>query len=170
MPDINYNIRQAKIYDVPAIARLEENTSNTPWSAASITQDVTKNDRAYVAVVTLPGAEEDLPDVIGYADMWTVAGEAQLNNIAVEAGYRGQHIGEMLLSHMLDKAESFGCELMTLEVRISNTTAISLYTKMGFKQNAVRRGYYRDNHEDAVLMSRNIGELDVEYISNNEER
>lgn len=152
----DYMIRKAKLYDVPAIARLESDTSNTPWSADSITHDVTKNDNAYVAVVTLPGDEADLPDLVGYADMWIVAGEAQLNNIAIDAKYRGLHLGERLLTHMIDRARDLGCELMTLEVRAGNRAAISLYKKTGFTAVAVRRGYYRDNHEDAVLMNKTI--------------
>lgn len=166
MSDTEYIVRQAKLYDVPQIAWLEQETSSTPWSAASLTNDITKNDKAYVAVVSLPAGEGEVPDVLGYADMWVVAGEAQLNNIAIAEKYRGQHLGEMLLSHMINKARSLGCELMTLEVRSGNTPALSLYDKMGFTRVAVRRGYYRNNHEDAILMNRVIGEVDVDYETN----
>lgn len=167
MSDIEYIVRQARLYDVPAIARLEDDSSATPWSAESLKNDVMKNDKAYVAVATLPCEEGDVPEVIGYADIWSVAGESQLNNIAVDKNYRGRHIGEMLLSHMIDKSRSLGCDTMTLEVRISNTAAISLYTKMGFVRDAIRRGYYRDNKEDAVLMSRNIAAVEVDYRNEN---
>ena len=158
---MDYIIRQAKLYDVPQIARIEQDTSNTPWSASSITDDVTKNDKAYVAVITLPAPEGEVPDVIGYSDMWVVADEAQLNNIAVDARYRGIGLGERLLTHMTDKARSLGCSLMTLEVRAGNSTAISLYSKMGFGKVGLRHRYYKDNHEDAVLMNKQLGDLDV---------
>lgn len=162
--DINeYLIRKAKLYDVPAIASIERNTSNTPWSADALTKDVTKNDKAYVAVAALPCEEGDVPEIIGYADMWVVAGEAQLNNIAIDERYRGNHIGEALLSHMLEKSRELGCDLMTLEVRSGNTAARSLYKKAGFTEAGVRRGYYRDNREDAILMNRNIGDVEVDY-------
>ncbi len=167
-----YQIRKAKLYDVPAIAAIERNTSNTPWSAEAITKDIIKNDKAYVAVAALPCKEGEVPDIIGYADMWVVAGEAQLNNIAIDELYRGNHIGEALLSHMIETSRELGCELMTLEVRAGNNTARSLYRKAGFTEAGVRRGYYRDNREDAILMNRIIGDVDVDYATDdrNEDR
>ena len=148
-------IRQAKLYDVPAISRIENATSGTPWSADAITQDVTSKDRAYVAAVVC-GTE-----VIGYADMWIVAGEAQLNNIAIDEKFRGLSYGEQLLGHMISRAKELGCDSMTLEVRASNAAARSLYKKAGFAETAVRRRYYRDNNEDAILMTRDLLVEDV---------
>lgn len=161
-------IRQAKLYDVPAIARIERETSSTPWSAESITHDITANDSVYIAVMEIfPAGENGEPegpavDKIGYADMWMVAGEAQLNNIAIDQKYRGHGLGRKLLEHMTDEALDRGCTEMTLEVRRSNETAISLYRKLGFIENGIRPRYYRDNHEDAVLMSMPLHRRDLE--------
>lgn len=161
----NVSIRQARLYDIPVIARIEYESSPTPWSAESLTHDVKDNDKAYMAVIEImpEGSPSELPDVIGYADMWVIAGEAQLNNIAIDEAYRGRHNGEQLLSHMLEKSAELGCEVMTLEVRAGNRTAIALYTKMGFRQVAVRKAYYRDNREDAILMDKNITAVEADY-------
>lgn len=153
-------IRQAKLYDIPAIARIEEHTSAEPWSAQTLTNDVTRNDNAYVAVVI--DGDEVSGEKVGYADMWTIAGEAQLNNIGIEAEYRGRGLGEALLKHMIDKAIELGCDVMTLEVRAGNTPARSLYRKLGFVEVGLRNGYYGDNHEDAILMDKSLSVTDGE--------
>ncbi len=147
------NIRRARLYDVPALARIERVSFVSPWSAEEITRDIVSNDRAYVAVAEING------EAVGYADMWIVAGEAQLFNIVVDPAYRGKEIALRLLAHMF-KVASVTCNVITLEVRRSNVPAISLYLKSGFRQVGVRKGYYTDNGEDAVLMDRNLDEED----------
>lgn len=142
-------IRQAKIYDVPALARIERDSFVHPWSADDILRDIAKNERAYVAVAEING------EPVGYADMWIVAGEAQLFNIVVDPAYRGNEIGFRLLVHMF-KVASQTCNVITLEVRRSNVPAISLYLKSGFRQTGMRKAYYTDNGEDAVLMDRDL--------------
>ena len=143
-------IRQAKLYDVPALARIERDSFLYPWSVEQITHDITQNSRAYVAVAELDG------ETAGYADMWIVADEAQLFNIAIAPQFRGMGIGSILLRYMIEKAEAAGCRSMNLEVRRSNTPAFSLYRKSGFKESGVRKGYYAEDYEDAVLMDREI--------------
>lgn len=147
------NIRRARLYDVPALARIERVSFVSPWSAEEITRDIVSNDRAYVAVAEING------EPVGYADMWIVAGEAQLFNIVVDPAYRGKEIALRLLAHMF-KVASVTCNVITLEVRRSNVPAINLYLKSGFRQVGVRKGYYSDNGEDAVLMDRDLDEED----------
>lgn len=84
--------------------------------------------------------------------MWTILDEAHITNIAVRTAYRGHHLGEKLLRRMMDWAIELGMVRMTLEVRVSNVVARSLYQKMGFTPAGVRKGYYSDNHEDAIIM------------------
>jgi len=91
--------------------------------------------------------------VIGFAGFWIMAEEAHITNIAVREQYRYQGIGELLLISMIDLASELNAHSMTLEVRVSNTAAQSLYHKYGFTQTGLRRGYYPDNREDGVLMS-----------------
>jgi ribosomal-protein-alanine N-acetyltransferase len=91
--------------------------------------------------------------VIGFAGIWVIANEAHITNIAVRNLYRRQGIGELLLISIIEIAAKLKANIINLEVRVSNTPAQSLYYKYGFNQAGVRRGYYTDNREDALLMS-----------------
>jgi len=91
--------------------------------------------------------------IFGFAGLWMMAGEAHITNLAVWEKHRRQGIGEALLIALIDLAIELDASLLTLEVRASNTAAQSLYSKYGFTQVGVRRGYYTDNREDGILMS-----------------
>jgi len=91
--------------------------------------------------------------IVGFAGLWMMADEAHVTNLAVRQEYRGKGIGELLLLATIDLANELKASFMTLEVRASNLVAQSLYSKYGFAQMGVRRGYYLDNREDAVIMS-----------------
>jgi ribosomal-protein-alanine N-acetyltransferase len=91
--------------------------------------------------------------IVGFAGFWIMADEAHVTNIAVRESYRRQGIGELLLISAIDLARTLKACIITLEVRASNTAAQALYSKYGFAQVGLRRGYYVDNKEDAVLMS-----------------
>lgn len=91
--------------------------------------------------------------IFGFAGFWIMAEEAHITNIAVWEKYHRQGIGESLLIALIDLATELDARFITLEVRASNTTAQSLYSKYGFTQVGVRRGYYTDNREDGILMS-----------------
>lgn len=169
LPVGDLDIRTAVKKDVKAVVAIEDYTSASPWSEDSIAKDIAEHDRAIVIVaVDKQGRNDgDFKDlvtggmVIGYADCWMVAGEAQLNNIAVLAKYRGNGVGEALLSVLMHKAAS-NCDSMNLEVRKSNYTAIALYSKLGFTKDGVRKAYYKDNYEDAVLMSAPLSRQDIQ--------
>ena len=151
---MNLEIRQAKLYDVPAMARIERDSFEAPWSADEITKDVTAGGNVYVAVA-LAGDER-----AGYAEIRMISGEAQIYNIAIAPEFRREGIGEALLRHCIDKAEADGCKLVTLEVRGSNEAAMELYKKLGFHEVGCRKGYY--NGEDAVLMDLDLGKVTVD--------
>ena len=91
--------------------------------------------------------------IFGFAGFWIMAEEAHITNIAVWEKYHHQGIGELLLISLIDLATELDARFITLEVRASNTAAQSLYSKYGFTQAGMRRGYYTDNREDGVLMS-----------------
>jgi len=91
--------------------------------------------------------------IIGFSGIWMMAGEAHITNIAVREQYQRQGIGELLLVSTIDLSREQQAEMMTLEVRESNKIAQNLYSKYGFKQTGMRRGYYLDNREDAIIMS-----------------
>ena len=161
-------VRKACTRDIDEIVRIESETSASPWSRDSISYDVETNADAYVAVLicgeegcgedSCPGESCKETDakarIAGYADMWMIAGEAQLNNIAVDEDLRGRGYGRMLLDHMSDESIRRGCSSMTLEVRRSNIAAISLYRGAGFTETGIRPRYYLDNNEDAVIMDK----------------
>lgn len=89
----------------------------------------------------------------GFAGLWITADEAHITNIAVRGINRRQGIGELLLILVIALAMELNAHIITLEVRASNTAAQNLYYKYGFAQVGLRRGYYTDNGEDAVIMS-----------------
>jgi len=91
--------------------------------------------------------------IVGFAGIWVMLDEAHLTNIAVRRDYQRRGIGELLLLSTLELARELEASFMTLEVRVSNTVAQSLYRKFGFTEAGVRPHYYLDNREDALLMS-----------------
>jgi len=91
--------------------------------------------------------------ISGFAGFWIMADEAHIISLAVRETHRHQGVGELLLIATIDLATQLNTRIITLEVRASNTAALGLYGKYGFTQVGLRRGYYADNKEDAILMS-----------------
>jgi ribosomal-protein-alanine N-acetyltransferase len=91
--------------------------------------------------------------ILGYGGFWIMADEAHISTIAVRPEHRRRGVGELLLVAMVDRATELNAEVVTLEVRVSNTTAQNLYRKYGFHQVGLRRGYYSNNREDALIMT-----------------
>jgi ribosomal-protein-alanine N-acetyltransferase len=91
--------------------------------------------------------------IVGFTGIWLMADEAHITNIAVAEEYRRRGIGELLLIATIDLARELKAKTMTLEARVSNIAAQNLYSKYGFMKMGIRRGYYLDNKEDAVIMS-----------------
>jgi len=91
--------------------------------------------------------------IVGFAGFWIMADEAHITTIASRKAYRRHGIGELLLLSIIDRAAKLRARIVTLEVRASNIVAQSLYYKYGFNQVGLRRGYYMDNKEDAIIMS-----------------
>lgn len=103
-----------------------------------------------------PNSESLPPEqryLVGFSGIWMLAGEAHVTNLAVRREYRGKGLGELLLIATVDLATDLKASFMTLEVRTSNLVAQKLYSKYGFVEMGMRRGYYLDNHEDAIIMS-----------------
>lgn len=90
--------------------------------------------------------------IVGFIGFWIVVGEATINNIAIHPNYRGNGISNILMDSMLDVCKSQNTFAITLEVRSSNTTAQNLYKKYGFVEEGIRKNYYSDNGEDAIIM------------------
>src|SRR5882672_9854175 len=99
-----------------------------------------------------PQLEEELRSIVGYAGIWVMTDEAHVTTIASAPTMRGRGVGEFLLVALIRRGIEVGARWMTLEVRASNSIAQSLYRKYTFKEMGVRRRYYSDNGEDALVM------------------
>lgn len=91
--------------------------------------------------------------VLGFVGMWILVDEAHITSIAVRETHKGRGIGELMLIAIIERAIELNARMVTLEVRVSNKVAQNLYLKYGFNAVGVRKGYYTDNREDALLMS-----------------
>lgn len=142
----NIIFRPMAMDDIPDIMVIEHEAFSLPWSEEAFRNEMKLNQFARYIVMELEGK------AIGYAGMWTIVDEAHITNIALRTAYRGQRLGERLLCNLMELAANIGMIKMTLEVRMSNEIAQSLYHKMGFEAAGIRKGYYSDNHEDAIIM------------------
>jgi ribosomal-protein-alanine N-acetyltransferase len=93
-----------------------------------------------------------MASIVGFAGLWLMVDEAHVTTIASHPDYRGRGVGELLLSSLIDVSYEIGARVVTLEVRVSNFVAQNLYRKYGFREAGVRKRYYSDNHEDALIM------------------
>jgi [ribosomal protein S18]-alanine N-acetyltransferase len=99
-----------------------------------------------------PALEAELRSIVGYAGLWLMTDEAHITTIAVDPDFQGNGIGELLVVALIDRARQIGARWLTLEVRVSNDVAQRLYEKYTFKEMGIRRRYYSDNGEDALVM------------------
>jgi [ribosomal protein S18]-alanine N-acetyltransferase len=142
--------RYMKEEDIDQILEVEHASFATPWSREAFFNEIHNNKFAVYIVL-----EED-QKIIGYCGAWVVIDEAHVTNVAVLPAYRGRKLGEALLRKMMSVAKDMGARSMTLEVRVTNHVAQSLYRKLGFQNGGIRKNYYSDNQEDALVMWVNI--------------
>ena len=141
-------VRRGRAEDLDGIAALEQVCFASPWSRESLYRDMTENQMAEYFVAELDG------EVVGYLGIWLVLEEGYINNVAVSPSHRRRQIGSALIGAMLEATQTEGTIAHTLEVRASNEAAKGLYKKFGFKEAGLRKGYYEDNGEDAIIMWR----------------
>ena len=147
---LTLKIRPAEEKDIDNIAALEPLCFDDPWTPQMIRSDVM--DLPFSTYV-LGEVDEKL---VGYVGIMVVRDECQVNNVAVHPDYRKKGIGGTLLKTALSFAKKNGAEEAFLEVREGNDDAISLYESMGFKRLGVRKGYYENNGENAVVMRKDL--------------
>ncbi len=116
------------------------------WSKDSFLSELSNSLAKYFSVFSEDG------ELVAYAGCWQILEEAHVTNIAVTPKYRRNHIAEALLKTIIDTCYKNMVKFITLEVRAGNTAAIALYEKYGFKSLGIRKGYYQDNNEDALIM------------------
>lgn len=141
-------IRQAEEKDIKPMAEIDKVCFSVPWSEKSFEEEIKNNHLAFYVVAEIGDK------IVGYAGLWQVDVEGHITNVAVHPEFRRKRIAEALISVLIDHTKKNGVLSYTLEVRASNEAAISLYLKHGFKPAGIRKGYYMDNGEDAIIMWR----------------
>ncbi|MBQ8026558.1 MAG: ribosomal protein S18-alanine N-acetyltransferase [Clostridia bacterium] len=144
---LNTAIEPMEEEHIEKIAEIEEKCFSMPWSEKSLREEL-NNENAHFLAAILES------QVIGYIGAIEICGEADITNVAVLPEYRRCGIGEKLLNFAENGAKGRGCESITLEVRASNTAAISLYQKAGYQQAGTRKNFYEKPTEDALLMTK----------------
>jgi ribosomal-protein-alanine N-acetyltransferase len=145
-PESVLEFRSMRYEDIPHVCEIEQEAFTTPWTSGAFHNELTNNQFAHYMILDING------EVAGYGGMWLIMDEAHVTNIAIRDTYRGQKLGKRLLQELMRTASFLGAKRMTLEVRASNHIAQSLYDKLGFASAGIRRGYYTDNREDAIIM------------------
>ena len=140
--------------DLGAIMEIERESFPQPGSLSFWLRELT-NAAARTFVARLRYGERE--EIAGYLNYWAVAGEAQLNAVAVRKGWRRMEIASRLMREMMDRCADESLTAATLEVRRSNRAAIHLYEKFGFVVKGVRKNYYDECGEDGLIMWADIG-------------
>jgi [ribosomal protein S18]-alanine N-acetyltransferase len=139
-------IEDMRLDDVDAVQEVERASFPVPWPANAFRHELTQNKNAHYIVA------KEGEHIVGYAGLWLSLDEAHITTFAVLPDHRRRKIGERMLVALFDRAERLGAEWLTLEVRASNLPAQRLYEKYGFRPAGIRRRYYSDNNEDAIIM------------------
>ncbi|MBC7262683.1 MAG: ribosomal protein S18-alanine N-acetyltransferase [Chloroflexi bacterium] len=170
--NIPYIVERMTLADVPEVAALEKMIFSMPWSAHAFEYELRYNPMAHFFVVRLKNPmrqikEHDSPQeqkkesprfspehkILGYGGLWLILDEAHICTLGVHPDWRRRGIGELLLTHLIDQAMRLNAAVLTLEVRVSNFAAQRLYQKYGFMAAGLRKRYYSDNNEDALIMT-----------------
>ena len=147
-------LRQLSLADLRAIEDIERRSYPTPWSRSMFAGELAKPSSVCLGAFEADNADATLCGyliVSRYVDAWHVM------NVAVDPEHRGRGIATMLLERLFELTAHDARRRNTLEVRVSNATAIALYERLGFEARGIRRGYYTDNREDAMIMWKDAG-------------
>lgn len=138
-------IRRMERGDVERISQLEEETFSMPWSRDAFLEMIEKEDARYYV------AEAD-GEVVGGCGVLMIAGEGDITNVVIDKNYRNQGIGTKMLQYLIEDGYQNGLTAFTLEVRVSNESAIHVYEKLGFFSEGIRPNFYEKPTEDAMIM------------------
>jgi len=131
--------------DLDAVLDLEQKCFDVPWTRGMFEDELFNPSAVYLVA-------EDDGKVCGYAGMWKIIDEGHITNLAVHPDYRGKGYGKMLIQSLISYSRGNGISAITLEVRKSNIPAITLYESFGFDRAGLRKNYYPNNNEDAIIM------------------
>ncbi|MBE7703420.1 MAG: ribosomal-protein-alanine N-acetyltransferase [Cyanobacteria bacterium SIG28] len=140
-------IEKMSASDIEAVIKIEEEAyGEHHWSKSAFYDEMNNNLAKYYVAKTTEN------EIVGFAGTWHIIDEGHITTIAVKKGYQRNHIGEAIVIKIIEDCYKNEIKYLTLEVRVSNTPAIGLYEKYGFKSLGTRKGYYQDNNEDALIM------------------
>lgn len=146
----NLLIRPMVVEDIAAVLEVELASFTIPWPKEAFEREITMNEYAHYYTA------EQNRQIVGYCGMWVVYDQVQITNIAILPEFRGKGCGSKLLSFVIEKAREYGGSILSLEVRVSNMAAMTLYKKFGLQPGGIRKQYYTDNQEDALVMWVNL--------------
>lgn len=146
-------IRLATLQDLDELLAIEDVCFSSKWTKSMFTYEISENEFGKLYVIEEEGI------LVGYIDFWLTFDCCQLANIAIRPQDQGNGYSRKLMDIMLEEAIQAECETCMLEVRPSNEVAQSLYSSYGFMKINVRKGYYSDNGEDAIVMCKPLGGL-----------
>lgn len=167
---LGFVVEPMSLSDVSEVLDIERVSFSSPWPPRAYRHEVLRNEGSHYFALRRCGHQENsIPglfarlwrllrhrragEVVGYGGFWISGRRAHISTLAVASHWRRRGLGLLLLLHMLERATSLGMRTATLEVRASNHAAQNLYRRCGFRPSGLQKGYYRDNGEDAVLMS-----------------
>ena len=139
-------VRPMTLEDLDGVMSVEFDSFLTPWSRTAFEEELTQNRLARYIVAAEDG------NIVGYAGTWLVINEAHVTNVAVSGQHRREGIGRLLMEKLMELARDSGMESMTLEVRVTNAAARHLYQQMGFVEAGIRKNYYSETKEDALIL------------------
>ncbi len=140
--------------DLPFVLEIEIMSYPNPWHLSSFKGEIENNPISNPYVIVF----KPLNKIIGYVIYWHIRNEVQISNIAISPDYRQMGVGEGALKKVLVEIRHKGVEFVFLEVRPSNLVARCLYEKMGFAMLGLRRGYYHNPSEDAIVMGKSLSQ------------
>jgi len=140
-------IRHMGPEDLDAVIALEQKSFLTPWPKDAIVEDFARSPSSTYLIAESPGGQ-----VVGYVALWVIHQRGHVASIAVEPAFRGQGIAKRLMLEVFEECRRRGLARVTLEYRASNTAAEHLYEGLGFRKEGLRRRYYTDTGEDAVVV------------------
>jgi ribosomal-protein-alanine N-acetyltransferase len=145
---VKVELRRLDAADLDLVEAIERESYRTPWSRSMFDAELRKPSSLALGAFTKDDALVGYAFVSRYVDAWHVM------NVAVADAFRRRGIASALLGRLFEVTESDSRRGYTLEVRVSNVGAIQLYERLGFEPRGIRRGYYTDNREDALIMWR----------------
>ena len=150
------NIREMTLDDLDQVCLIDQLSFSLPWPKKSFYYEVADNRFSTCWVAEMGQGVEDEVRIVGMAVVWLIVDEAHIATIAVHPEFRGLGIGKRLLAVILEDSRRQGMDTATLEVRVSNQLAQAIYQNFGFEVKGVRPRYYKDNQEDALIMTADL--------------